>query len=440
MRQLNIQIIKKPSTISAINAVSTVSRGVVRITIRSLCKNFRKDLTCLTISTITDLVPAEVFPRDTLKLPRNVKLADPEFYLPRPVGLLIGSGATLALLADGRIDLSNEGYDLRLQNTRLGWVIAGGTSPQLSSEGTYCMMNLDSQLTKFWSIEEITGNETKSEEDSDCEAHFANTVSRFHDGRYVVRLPFRKTNKVLGESRSMAFRRLLSLERKLSINTVLRNEYERIFREYLRLGHMSLIRNPDDRGYYMPHHAVMKEASDTTKVRIVFDASMKSSSGMSLNDLLMTGPTIQAKLFLHLIRFRVYEYVISADIEKMYRQVILHEDDRRYQRILWREGGIVKTFQLNVLTFGISSSPFLAIRVIKKLADDEQEAFPRAAEILKSHLYVDDLLTGAESIDEARRIRVEVTELLARGGFVIRQWASNNERIINDLEATRVLL
>ncbi|XP_018368330.1 PREDICTED: uncharacterized protein LOC108764543, partial [Trachymyrmex cornetzi] len=179
----------------------------------------------------------------------------------------------------------------------------------------------------------------------------------------------------------------------------------------------------------------MKEASDTTKVRIVFDASMKSNSGMSLNDILMTGPTIQAKLFLHLIRFRVYDYVISADIEKMYRQVILHEDDRRYQRILWRQGGVVKTFQLNVLTFGISSSPFLAIRVIKKLADDERETFPRAAEILKSHLYVDDLLTGAESIDEARRIRVEVTELLARGGFVIRQWVSNDERIINDLEA-----
>ncbi|KYN19129.1 hypothetical protein ALC57_08543, partial [Trachymyrmex cornetzi] len=277
----------------------------VRITIQSLCKNFRKDLTCLTISMIANLVPAEIFPRDALKLPRNVKLADPEFYLPRPVGLLIGSGATLSLLTDGRIDLSGEGYDLHLQNTRLGWVIAGGTPPQLSSEGTYCMMNLDSQLIKFWSIDEITGNEIKSEEDSDCEAHFANTVARLHDGRYVVRLSFRKTNKVLGESRSMAFRRLLSLERKLSINTVLRNEYERIFEEYLRLEHMSLIRNPDDRGYYMPHHAVMKEESDTTKVRIVFDASMKSNTGMSLNDILMTGPTIQAKLFLHLIRFRV---------------------------------------------------------------------------------------------------------------------------------------
>ncbi|XP_018312448.1 uncharacterized protein, partial [Mycetomoellerius zeteki] len=117
----------------------------------------------------------------------------------------------------------------------------------------------------------------------------------------------------------------------------------------------------------------------------------------------------------------------------MYRQVWLHEDDRRYQRVLWRRNGQIKTFQLNTLTFGIASSPFLAIRTIQRLADDEALVYPRAANVLKSHLYVDDLLTGAETIEEARAVRDETIELLARGGFVIRQWASNNECVINDL-------
>ncbi|XP_011065850.1 PREDICTED: uncharacterized protein LOC105152968 [Acromyrmex echinatior] len=93
---------------------------------------------------------------------------------------------------------------------------------------------------------------------------------------------------------------------------------------------------------------------------------------------------------------------------------------------------VIETLQLNVLTFGVSSSMFLAIRVIQKLAEDY--AYPRATEILKSHLYVDDLLTGADTIHEAKMIRDEVIELLSQGGFVIRQWASNDERIINDLE------
>jgi len=95
---------------------------------------------------------------------------------------------------------------------------------------------------------------------------------------------------------------------------------------------------------------------------------------------------------------------------------------RRYQHLFWRENGEIQTYQINTLVFGISSSPFLAIRTIQKLADDDGFAFPRAAKILKGHLYVDDLLSGAESINEAHAIRQEIIALLVEGGFSIRQW------------------
>lgn len=100
---------------------------------------------------------------------------------------------------------------------------------------------------------------------------------------------------------------------------------------------------------------------------------------------------------------------------------------------MWRRNDKIETFELNTLTFGVSSSPFLAIRAIQRLADDERHIYPRAAEILTTHLYVDDLLSGADTIEEARTIREELITLLARGGFTIRQWASNDERVINDL-------
>ncbi|KYN12716.1 hypothetical protein ALC57_15107 [Trachymyrmex cornetzi] len=76
-------------------------------------------------------------------------------------------------------------------------------------------------------------------------------------------------------------------------------------------------------------------------------------------------------------------------------------------------------FQLNTLTFGVSSSPFLAIRTLQQLADDESLVHPRASKIIKSHLYVDDLLTGAETFDQARVIRDEIIALLVRGGFIL---------------------
>jgi hypothetical protein len=165
-------------------------------------------------------------------------------------------------------------------------------------------------------------------------------------------------------------------------------------KEYIELKHMSVASGDLNNGYFLPHHAIIKESSATTKVRVVFDASAKTTTGKSLNDILMTGPTIQDKLFEHLIRFRVHKYVITADIEKMYRQIMIKPEDRIFQRLFWRVNDQIQVFELNTVTFGVSSAPFLAIRTIQQLADDEGARFPIAEKILKRDLYVDDLLTG----------------------------------------------
>ncbi|XP_076653517.1 uncharacterized protein LOC143359464 [Halictus rubicundus] len=389
----SIRVTAQSFPIGTLNGTHTVSKGPVKLQVRSTFDGFEKELTCLSIPNITDLVPSEV----------------------------------------GQINLSREGQDLYLQKTRLGWVVTGGVAQQQATRAACHLSTLETQLDKFWQIEEVETEGLRSEEEVACEMHFQRNVSRDPSGRYTVRLPFRGTRERLGNSRNGAVKRLLSLERKLNANNVLRDEYQRVLDEYLALGHMSLMEAPGDEGFYMPHHAVVKEASSTTKVRVVFDASAKTTSGASLNDILLVGPTIQPKLFAHLIRFRTYKYVLTADIEKMYRQVLLHEDDRPYQKILWRRNEKIETYQLNTLTFGVSSSPFLAIRTVHQLADDERESYARAAKILKSHLYVDDLLSGADTIDEARAIRREVTGALSRGGFSIRQWASNNRDILDDL-------
>ncbi|XP_066585538.1 uncharacterized protein [Prorops nasuta] len=418
LRKLCIRPLQCEMPVNTINNVSITTKGIIQLNLQSTDGTFSKNITCLSVPKIADSIPGNCIPRNLVPIPANIKLADPEFHLSRPIDLIIGAGVTLSLFMIGQINLTPDNKnDLYLQKTRLGWYHS-------------CLRKT---LNKFWDVEEVSAHELELSEFDECEKYFLKTIQRDESGRYTVRLPFRDTNEYIGDSKFEATKRLYSLEAKLKSNPELKGEYTKILNEYLTLGHMSLVENATERGYYMPHHAVAKDSSNTTKTRIVFNASMKTKRGVSLNDALMAGPTIQEPLIMHLIRFRMYKFVMTADIEKMYRQVLVHRDDRRYQRLLWRPEQTINTYELNTLVFGITSSPFLAIRTLKKLAENERLKYPIAADIIKNHLYVDYLITGAKTIEEARNIRNEVRILLERGGFVIRQWAANDKRIIQDL-------
>lgn len=105
--------------------------------------------------------------------------------------------------------------------------------------------------------------------------------------------------------------------------------------DYLALGHMKVATRPGK--YYIPHHAVVKRDGDTSKLRVVFDASAKSSSGASLNDILCVGPKLQNDISELLLTCRLYKYIFIADIVKMYRQIKVRDEDCVFQHILWRD-------------------------------------------------------------------------------------------------------
>jgi len=129
--------------------------------------------------------------------------------------------------------------------------------------------------------------------------------------------------------------------------------------------------------YVIPHHAVLRPDSSTTKLRVVFDASAKSSSGVSLNNILTVGPTNQQDLILTLLSFRLYRHALTADITKMYRQFIVDPQDRKFQLIWWRHNisDPLKLYQLNTVTYGLACAPFLAIRSLYFIAEKYRKEF-----------------------------------------------------------------
>ena len=142
--------------------------------------------------------------------------------------------------------------------------------------------------------------------------------------------------------------------------------------KYEALDHMQQAPNTHSEGqrfYYMPHHAVLKQQSTTTRTRVVFDASCQSDNGVSLNATLCVGPTVQQDLLSIVTRFRTHQVALTADIAKMYRQIRMDERDINLQWILWRENpsDLLKIFQLKTVTYGTSAASFLATRCLVQL-------------------------------------------------------------------------
>ena len=249
------------------NDLSTTVDYYTELTIQSMHSDYKKSLIFFIVPKITDLVPGEIVQREKLQIPKNLKLADPYFYKPSDINMLIGAGPTLSMFCNGQITLSGGG-ELVLQKSKLGWIVGGSVNTFKVSKSFQCMTtNVQFDLEWFWTLEEVNISKTRwSNEDLYWEEHFKKHIKRNSKGRYIVALPFKQNAKNLGESRQIALKRLMFLEKRFKKTTAAS-------------------------GFYLPHHAVIKESSNATKLRVVFDASMKSTNGNSLNDNLLVDYT-----------------------------------------------------------------------------------------------------------------------------------------------------
>lgn len=163
---------------------------------------------------------------------------------------------------------------------------------------------------------------------------------------------------------------------------------------------------------------MLKETSITIKLRVVFDASTKTTSGISLNDALMVGPVMQQNLFSILLRFRSFKYAVVADITKMYRQILLDTKQTALQHIVWRNTPQdIKIYELQTVTYGLGSASFLATRVLHELALLGENHFPKVLSMItRRDFYMDDLISGANSLQEALDICQQTALLLKAPG------------------------
>ena len=449
-----IQLLRLPKTsiraeITGVGSLqSNPCKSMVSLVIKSCHdENFECTTDALVLNKLTNKLPSSNFNFCEWDHINHLPLADPEFSRSSHVDLLLGADVYAAILRPG-LSRGKRGTPIA-QNTALGWVLSGeiiqNRGPSVTVSSFHTQVDIDCLLRKFWEIEEAPTEKLLSNDDQWCENHFKSTHKRQSNGKYLVQLPLKSYNDpsaVLGASKQIALNRFHYLERRFLNDPQLHSSYSTVINEYLELGQMELESSHESEfmsttsgGFeccYLPHHPVIKESSSTTKLRVVFDASCKTNNKRSLNDILYTGPTLHTNLMAVIMNWRFLKFVFVADIEKMYRRIDMHPKDTQYQRILWRNNvnEEVKTYRLNTVTFGTSSAPYTAIRVMHQLAIDEENNYPLASNAIKTQMYVDDIMSGSHTITSALELQHQLINCLQSGGFELRKWASNSPDLL----------
>lgn len=447
---LNIEKQRTNMQVIGFNNNSSNIDYLCKIKLQSRNQPYSTELSCLIVPNICNITKQRI-DITPLNIPQHLVLADEKFYEASEIDILIGVELFYRLLCKGQQRLG-EGLPI-LQKTQLGWIVSGAMDSAVAvKQEVRCNLSLNSQLRKFWEIEECSisekvrgGSELElSHDEIQCEEVFK-CHTRSSDGNFVVNLPLKASPKLLGESRSIAFQRFKSLERRFARDEQYKQLYVNFMKDFEQAGRMiECDIKPETPPNYLAHHGVLNPEKPSTPLRVVFNASQPTSTGVSLNDIQHKGTIRQDKLINLLLRFRLHTYVINADIEKMFCNILLSPEQRYLQCILWREEPHhpLKTYTLTTLSFGLKAAPHIATRCLLQLSQETHALLQTqstatssteatgstagAANAIASEFYADDLLTGGDDLQEVAAVALEADRILKSAGFKLRKWKSNS--------------
>ena len=417
---------------------------VVSLSVSSLFNNETLELSeVLTVDKIP-IEAAESMSEETLrKFDHLHDLSFPELK-DKTLGLLIGINAPAASRPlDCRFGEDGSPEAVR---TPLGWVLYGpaeSSTPKGNHVSCFNIAECDANFPsphEFVVKEELTNDNSRA----DRVAHEMLKNAEIVERHFQVPLLWRNSNAKLPNNKMLAQTRLQSLKRRLDHNSDLKQKYASVMQSYVDHGWPEKVEDGEPVSgprWYLPHHPVVKPRKPE-KLRIIFDCAAKFM-GISLNSMLMSGPDFFNRLDGVLTRFRADTFAIVSDIESMFHQVRVVPKDRDALRFLWwKDGDTTKprnVYCMTVHLFGASSSPSVASFCLKEVAKRFGDKFSsNTVQLIVRNFYVDDFLASASSVVEGTAITTETRELLAKAGFNLTKWLSNNKEILNSVPVDKL--
>ena len=328
------------------------------------------------------------------------------------IQVLIGSGYQYEYL-EGEQIRGGPHEPVAIQ-TSLGWVLSGQLKGEsfsyqdsvvnfVHSDERYDNKILQ-QVNKLWDLDSLG---IRPENDAAKES-FDNEIE-FTGNRYSVKLPWKTGHGPIPQNYSTRVSRLKNQLRKLKEDPDVLTEYDKIINEQIQEGIVSKVTGMEDtqKSSYLPHSAVIRHGAETTKVRVVYDASCKDKvTKTSLNDCMHVGPPLTPHTVNILLRFRMWKVALVGDIAKGLLLIEVDPVDRDVLTFLWVKDVNTETPEIIVLRFnrvmfGANNSPYMLNIVIRHHIESFRELYSQFVAKLSQSFYVDDLVTGANTEREA---------------------------------------
>ncbi|XP_003740990.1 uncharacterized protein LOC100904124 [Galendromus occidentalis] len=319
----------------------------------------------------------------------------------------------------------------QLKFTTSGVVICSSISSGVHGQRERAQRSIEEieNLEFLWDSE-FLGVEHSTAGDADESARamierFKNSVKRLPSGQYSVSLPLKDNLHTLGDNQKLAYSRLIAFLKNAKKDPEFLKAVDREIQKYLNSGFIELAepRSPGELAHYIPILAVAKKSATNDqerRVRVVKDCGSRSRDEASLNDVLETGPSLLPDILIPLLQFRSFPIVIIAYIKQAFMNFLIEKEHRTFLRFFWptkiseNPNAAIREYWARVLDFGISSSPFLHCMGLRHHLDSEAERLPDKAQLLeqlKSSFFMDDLCTGASSVDEAKVVVRTIQQL-----------------------------
>lgn len=366
----------------------------------------------------------------------------------RPL-LLIGSDYPQLITPVEPVHLGPPGGPAAVK-TNLGWTLQGPskflehiphTQQCLFTSVSLAPNDLYSQVERLWQMDILPyQNErlvTRSKQDAEAVRILEEKTMRVEvEGvqRYATPLLWKISPPPLAAPKEAVMPHLRRTENQLAQSFEKSQAYTSEMNRLLESGYVRKIPKStavQTSGWYIPHHMVHHNG----KNRIVFNCSF-NFQGLNLNEYLIPGPTLGATLLGVLLRFREHAVAISSDIKGMFHQVRLLPEDQPFLRFLWRDlkpTNAPDVYQWSVLPFGTTCSPCCATFALRKHVADHSQPDNEVRVAVDRCFYVDNWLQSVPSFEIARQLVDDMRHLLAKGGFELRQWASNTPQLLQHL-------